>query len=181
MSWMSTWSGKRVDIAKPRMQDIDIRDVAHHLSLLCRFNGACSYHYSVAQHSLLVASILPPHLQFWGLLHDGPEAYYGDIIRPFKHKDIMKPVRDMLHAFDTVFYRRFGLLTDEERYLGLPPAVRRADEAVCLAEGLAMMTNGTDGWKLKLAREPAVVVIIQQEPESMERAFVDAYENLHEE
>lgn len=66
-----------------------IRDIAHHLANLCRYNGATWRHYSVAEHSLLVATILrlrgeSPAVQLAGLLHDAHEAYLGDVSTPIK-------------------------------------------------------------------------------------------------
>ena len=79
--WFLTYTGRQFWPLDPRPEDICIRDIAHHLSLCCRFNGACRVHYSVAQHSVMVANILPAPLRFWGLMHDATEAYVGDMVR----------------------------------------------------------------------------------------------------
>lgn len=70
-----TYTGRQFWPLDPRAEDIDIRDVAHHLSLICRFNGAGRAFYSLAQHSCLVADTLDAPLKLWGLLHDAAEAY----------------------------------------------------------------------------------------------------------
>lgn len=66
---------------------VDFADIAHHLSLINRFNGATCLPYSVAQHSLWVAGMLgcrghDAATQLAGLLHDAPEAYLGDMATP---------------------------------------------------------------------------------------------------
>jgi hypothetical protein len=87
---LSTWSGGKFDFTNPDPKDIHISDIAHALSLQCRFNGHINEFYSVAEHSVLVADILferhaDPKLAMTGLLHDAAEAYIGDIVSPLKH------------------------------------------------------------------------------------------------
>jgi hypothetical protein len=81
---MSTRSGLAFDLLHPDPFKIRIEDISCHLSKLCRFTGACSEFYSVAQHSIIVARQLPPRLRFAGLLHDAAEAYTGDWSSPMK-------------------------------------------------------------------------------------------------
>lgn len=82
--WIQTYSGKAFDLLDPQPDMVDFDDIAHALSLLCRFSGHTRRHYSVAQHSVMVASQLPAKLQLAGLLHDAHEAYIGDISTPMK-------------------------------------------------------------------------------------------------
>ena len=81
-----THSGKRVSILDPRMEQIDIDDIAWGLSSICRYSGHTSHFYSVAQHSVLVSKMVPQEgdLPLWGLLHDAAEAYLGDVVAPLK-------------------------------------------------------------------------------------------------
>lgn len=89
MSWILTNGALPFDLLNPRAENVLTTDLAHALSLVCRFNGHCAHHYSVAQHSLLVAYIIEkeggtPEEQLAGLLHDGTEAYINDLTRPLK-------------------------------------------------------------------------------------------------
>ncbi len=87
MSWIQTYTGKKFDFANPSLEDIDIRDIAHALSLICRFTGHCNEFYSVGQHSLLVSRILTPGEDaFCGLMHDATEAYISDLNTPLKRR-----------------------------------------------------------------------------------------------
>lgn len=89
MNWILTNSARPFDLLNPLAENVITTDLAHALSLVCRFNGHCAWHYSVAQHSLLVAYIIEkeggtPEEQLAGLLHDGTEAYINDLTRPLK-------------------------------------------------------------------------------------------------
>jgi hypothetical protein len=81
--WFSTYTGRRWYVRSPRPEDVDLADVAHSLSMQCRFNGHCRDFYSVAQHSVLVSRLVRPELALHGLL-DAAEAYVGDLVRPIK-------------------------------------------------------------------------------------------------
>ena len=55
MSYITTVTGKHFYPLDPDPRDIDIEDIAHALSLICRANGHFKYFYSVAQHSVACA------------------------------------------------------------------------------------------------------------------------------
>ena len=83
-SWILTYTGKRFDVPVPKPEQIDIVDIANQLHRVPRFCGATMTPYSVCQHSILVARLLPKELKFQGLMHDATEAYIGDLATPFK-------------------------------------------------------------------------------------------------
>ncbi len=78
---MLTYTGKPFDFDDPK---VNIKDIAHSLSQICRFGGHCEPFYSVAEHCLAM-SYFCQHKR-WGLLHDAAEAYTGDIVTPLKSK-----------------------------------------------------------------------------------------------
>lgn len=86
-TWLRTASGRAFRLVPPDPAQVSARDIADHLARINRFNGALNGgigHYSVAQHSMLVARMLPAELKIYGLLHDAHEAYIGDRITPVK-------------------------------------------------------------------------------------------------
>ena len=61
-TWIQTYTGRAFDLLDPRPEQIDPLDIAHALSQICRFTGHVREFYSVAQHSVLVACIVPEPL-----------------------------------------------------------------------------------------------------------------------
>ena len=100
-----TYTGKWVNVFDPTLDMFDIEDIAHALSMQCRFSGHLSYHYSVAQHSILCyrhanAHGLTKTEQFTALMHDCSEAYLVDIPRPIKREFAQyKVIEDKLMLF----------------------------------------------------------------------------------
>lgn len=104
----NTRSGLLVDLNYPTVDMIVAEDIAHALSRICRFGGHTMGHYSVAEHSILVASLAPENLKLEALLHDAPEAYLGDVIKPLKN--ILGSVySDLEEKFELVISVKFDL------------------------------------------------------------------------
>jgi uncharacterized protein len=87
--WIETYTGKVFDYENIKENKVDIRDIAHALSNMCRFNGHCSQFYSVAEHSILVSEEIErvyndTELSLKALLHDATETYMPDVPRPLK-------------------------------------------------------------------------------------------------
>lgn len=90
-----TQSARAVDLCRPRYEDIAIQDIATHLSLICRFTGACGVFYSVAEHSVRASYIAHKDAALAVLLHDAAEAYIGDILPQIKGLPWAEPLREM--------------------------------------------------------------------------------------
>lgn len=86
---VDTFTGRTIDLAAPNPTAISVADIAHGLSNACRFMGQAQRFYSVAEHSCLVADLVAgehhdPGRVAAALLHDGHEAYLGDVVTPLK-------------------------------------------------------------------------------------------------
>lgn len=81
MNFIFTFTGKHFNVYEPEVDMIDPRDISHSLAHLCRFNGHTREFYSVAQHSCIVADLVPEEHKLAALLHDATEAYLGDMTR----------------------------------------------------------------------------------------------------
>ena len=136
-NWIDTRSGKRWYITDPREQDVDIMDIAHALSLTCRFGGHCAKFYSVAEHCVRVmlaareAGCAATTLM-WALLHDSAEAYLGDMVGPLKRSQAS--------------YKALEGRTEEVilRGLGLPFPTRGDWEIVKRYDTVLLMTELRD-------------------------------------
>jgi hypothetical protein len=67
----------------------DVEDMAHALENICRYGGHCGQHYSVLTHSdncssLVVTLGANVETALYAHIHDGSEAYLGDIPTPIK-------------------------------------------------------------------------------------------------
>lgn len=82
--WTQTYTGGQFWPLDPRVVDVRLVDITHALGNVCRFGGHVQEFYSVAEHSLRVADLVPPELRLQALLHDAAEAYCGDVVRPLK-------------------------------------------------------------------------------------------------
>lgn len=108
---METYTGKLFHFTDPSLDMIDIVDIAHHLSMLCRFTGACHKFYSVAEHSVRVSRIVPRELKLEALLHDAHEAYTGDINTPLKSMLSMPVIGGigLTVAIDRLISEKYGI------------------------------------------------------------------------
>jgi len=80
-----TFTGKYVSPILITPDQVDIIDIAHSLSMQCRFGGHARRFYSVAQHSVHVADLVNnSDLSLAALLHDASEAYMVDLPKPIK-------------------------------------------------------------------------------------------------
>lgn len=128
--FMQTYTGRKFWPMDPRPQEVCIRDIAHSLSLQCRYAGHCRRFYSVAEHSVLIARWLRGQTNaqtaLWGLLHDASEAYLIDVPRPVK--PFLSGYKSAEENVMAAICQRFGLP------LEMPAAVHEADERIIADE-----------------------------------------------
>lgn len=90
-AFITTIGGKKFDPTSPELEDIDVEDIAHSLSLICRANGHFREFFSVARHCINCAREAEARgytarMRLLCLLHDATEAYIGDMTRPLKRQ-----------------------------------------------------------------------------------------------
>lgn len=122
MGYITTYTGKHFDPLEPDMDVVDVRDIAHALSLTCRGNGHVKNFFSVGQHCVscakeAVARGYSRRVVLGCLLHDASEAYMSDVPRPFK--DMLQEYQLLEDKLIDLIYTRFlgSTLSEEEKAL----------------------------------------------------------------
>ena len=176
--WIQTASGRRFWPLDPRPEDVDIEDIAHALSLQCRFSGHTKSHYSIAEHSLRVMWCVEtmygqwttPWLKLWALLHDASEAYLQDMPSPIKHMPEMAAYRAAEMMVQRCVCVQFGLP------LKMPRVVHQADQILCATEARDLM--GADWWRDKGERPQDLKITPCRNAGLVEEMFLDSFHEL---
>ncbi len=166
--FVSTYRGHRFYPLDPRIDDVDIEDIAHGLAYQCRFNGQTSSFYSVAQHSLLVAGIVPGELRLSALLHDAAEAYLGDIVKPLKM--LVPQFSALERQVAAIIGERFGARDLDH------PQIKSADLVLLATEKRDLMPNSVEAWSAIAGVVPLGERIVAQAPELAKAGFLAAWE-----
>lgn len=170
-STIETYTGTAFNVTAPTLDDISIVDIAHSLSLLCRFGGHTEHLYTVGQHSLNVMRVIEAagfdeRVQLKALLHDATEAYMIDLPRPIKV--LMPEYKELENRVAAVIYERFGLSD-----VGHDELIKAADDAVLGYEAVHLMpceiwNPQSDEWLDSLMLD-----VSERKPGDVEREFMD--------
>jgi len=173
--WFNTFT-HRFWPRDPRSQDFRIEDIAHSLSLICRFGGHCITHYSVGQHCLVVSDILKGwgqsiEVQYEGLMHDSPEAYTGDNVQP--RKSSMRALKQEEERIWKRLAPRFTLP------IKLHPLVKEADNVALMTERRDLCPPSPWPWDEYFEQyAPLPEVIIPMPMELVEKLFLQRFHQL---
>ena len=174
-AWISTFTGRKFHILVPDPEEIAIEDIAHHLSMLCRFTGAVKRFYSVAEHSIKVSQIVPPEYALEGLLHDASEAYLSDLSRPLKHfTEAGYLYRELEADVQDTIQNKFGLPE------GMSETVKAADNAMLYTEKTALMPPVAWDTKWSPTEDAEDIEISCWEPGRAEAFFLERFYELYQ-
>lgn len=175
-NWFPTYTGIKFFPADPRPEDIRIEDIAHALSMQCRFAGHVKEFYSVAQHSVIVSQNVPPHLALAGLLHDAAEAYCQDIISPLKRTGLFKAHSEIEDNLLVMIFDKFGLpfwaLPENQRLL------KEADLRALMTERRDVCCSKASEYDWHVDAEPFDEKILSQSPYAAKGYFLRRFEEL---
>ncbi|MEO5355125.1 MAG: phosphohydrolase [Magnetococcus sp. XQGC-1] len=168
-AWIQTFTGRQFWPMDARPEEVEIRDIAHSLAMLCRFNGHCHRFYSVAEHAVHVSRMVEAAHARWGLLHDAAEAYISDMPQPIKRE--LPTFRACEEQLQLVIARRFALP------IPMPAAVKQADMQLLATEKMALMAREPAPWED--LPEPLNPAMIQAwSPEVAEEIFLARFAEL---
>lgn len=152
-----TFKGNKINPLNLQPEDICLEDIAHALSMKCRWGGFCDPFYSVAQHSILVCEEVQRRKKSVtnakaALLHDASEAYLPDIPAPIKSSFYVRSKylgNEKLHvSYSTregeileLIFEKYGIKYDNPSLIKEIDVAIRNDEAAALMEGIG-------GWDL---------------------------------
>jgi hypothetical protein len=167
--YIETYTGRKFFFLDPSPEMFHIEDIAHALSLNCRFTGHINEFYSVAEHSLAVSYLTDDPLE--GLLHDLSEAYLTDIARPIKQ--YMPEYYNLENRIMRVASEKFGFSYP------ISANTKDADNAQLKTEALALLSTKGKDWvddfptKIKAGVAPECL-----SPKLAEAAFLERYYEL---
>ena len=182
----NTYTGKIFNLLNPDADSIYIEDVAHSLAMQCRWGGHSRVFYSVAQHCVLATefafkSLTSSNLDKYKinymllavLLHDGHEAYTGDVIKPLKvllgdYEKIAKPIQDAVE-------RRFNIKRTET----VNKLIHLSDTAMMHAE-FDFLYSGDEAPMLELMNWTPYYNSygLSWTPEHAEKAFIGSFRHI---
>ena len=169
--YIETYLGKKFHFLDPDPDDIDMEDIAHSLSMQCRYTGHSKYFYSIAEHSMIVADLCDEENALWGLLHDASEAYLTDLASPIKQflPEYKKMEKVLMDAIAT----KFGL------ELTMPEDVHICDRMALLVEAKELMFSAGEGWLVNdgTIHVPEIKLDLY-DPTTAKKKFLETFEEL---
>lgn len=164
-----TATGNYFCFDSPETSEFGIEDIAHALSRICRFTGHCREFYSVAQHCVYVSEIVPVQHALGGLLHDGAEAFLGDVSKPLKQ--LLPDYRKLEEAVEQAVLSRFGIGS-------LHPCIKAADMVLLATEQRDLMPPHGDKWPCLEGHAPLPWTIHPFSPRNAKEMFLRRFREI---
>lgn len=175
-AYQRTYSGELIDLLDPKPEQIHIIDIAHALSMICRFNGHTQKFFSVAEHSIFVMQIMQGALArgygagtlLDGLMHDASEAYLNDLNGNLKKSVELAGYKKVEKKLEGAIQQRFG-------FKPLDQYGKDADLVALDVEGTALIR----GWvpvALPAIYEDICLVVEPFNPDRIKALFLNYFD-----
>jgi hypothetical protein len=174
--FLATYSGGKFYPFGPDPSRVQIEDIAHALSNICRYNGHTSEFWSVAAHSLALVQELRARgygitMQYHGLLHDASEAYLMDVPRPIK--PLFLNYEQWEENVERAVAIRFGLRCP------LPVEVKNLDHNIVPREVASFFPPDSAAWaRYGISRGHKYEPLVSVPPKQAEAEFLAVYTAL---
>jgi hypothetical protein len=184
--WMQTASGHAFPTICPMADDVELEDLALGLAWTNRYQGHVG-NYSVATHSTTISRYLEgcghsSAVQLAGHLHDGHEAYIGDMTRPVQDAlaaldpSFLDAWKGLKRRVDTAILSKFGLLDKIQLYT---PLIREVDTRILIDERNQLWDRPPPfPWFGGAHILPLGVRIVREDPETSRVRWMDRFLEL---
>jgi uncharacterized protein len=169
-SFVQTYTGKPFFPLDPSPYLIDIEDIAHSLSMLCRYNGHVRRFYSVAEHCVVLSHTVDPEHARWALLHDAAEAYIGDMVWPLKEE--IPEFKQVEAGIMGAICARFDLDPVQ------PEQVTEHDRRIVIDERDSLMALGYRPWPALEGFAPLRVTLEGWDPARASSEYLSRFQRL---
>ena len=172
-NWIQTRHRRAFSLTRPSVEHVNIEDVAHALSQICRFNGHTRVPYSVAEHCVRCSEIVEPIFALDALLHDAAEAYFGDLSSPLK-RELGLAWTEIEERVERVIAEKFGVLYPH------PRTVIKADQQMLAIECRDLLGTPLDCWIQNPATDNAggVSILVPWPADFARHQFLQRYLEL---
>lgn len=170
-TFIRTFTGKMFSPRRMEEHNYDIRDIAHALSLTCRYNGHCKAFYSVAEHSCKIHDFVSSKAKYYGLMHDASEAYLSDIPKPIKI--LLPDYEEMETRLSNVITKSFLVPYDDNIYR----EVKNADKRIVFNEMLKVFPDASRETEM-IGAALSGVEIECWDPRRAELEFLDRFKTI---
>lgn len=177
-NWLSTLYTPQFHFLNPTPIEVNFKDIAHSLALVCRFGGHCHTFYSVAEHSYLVSLLLGADegadavTMLAGLLHDAEEAYLPDIPSPIKVH--MPEAQRIYEKLRSVIYWKFGIDGSNVDWV----AIKSMDKRICISEAKQLGLWNKNWYTPQVEGELPRIPPLGWTPHKAELLFTQRYKYL---
>lgn len=166
--YIRLFTGKAFHYLRPKLSEIDIKDIIHSLSIVPRYNGHTPKPYYVLQHVCIC--------------HDhGPEKYRKELLghdyTEYVMQDVPAPLKQLIPQYKAIEVRLEKLLAKKfDMEYPYPPEVKEIDLTVLATEIRDLMK--TNDYKL-LPYKPLPITIVPWSSEKCKKEFQKRFDALY--
>ncbi len=182
MTYYIAHSGIKIDLTNMSIYDINLDDIAHHLTKICRYGGALDLHvhYSVANHCIALfyyalENGLSIDVQRNVLMHDASETYLGDVVSGLKN--LLPCYKEIELLVEELIKTKYNLSNEPDIEL----IVKELDTRILLDESKAFVPTHYKLFKEQLTNyEPLGIKLYPEKHLSVTKAmFLHCCEQLN--